>query len=763
MLRLHIGVSKREVEKILPIGIFEKFNDVVIFPMARRLCLMNSERAERRGGKWSLCALVITVVWMFAPIPAGTAEDRAPSSSKPDKACLSCHGTAGMKSDKGKNIYVDPAKRAAGAHAILGCTDCHSSIKEFPHPAKIAEVKCANCHGAEGRALDTSTHALLGEAACESCHGSAHELTTADKLIPSKCSECHTQEVKDFAESIHGQAAKNGDPDAPKCESCHGSIHSVKAASEPDSMVAGKNVADTCAKCHSDPGFLSRHKIPVAYPVGSYKQSVHGRAVAAGRVKAASCTDCHGDHDIYPARDARSRVNHWRVSETCGSCHKEIFKTYEESVHGVAVNAGFRDAPVCIDCHGEHLILGPKNANSPVNAANVSAETCGRCHSSTRLAQLYDLPADRVPSYANSYHGLALESGKLTAANCASCHGIHNIFKSTDTRSTVNAANLPKTCGQCHQGADQARYPIGPVHVQTGAGPNHPVVKWIRWIYWVLIPATLGFMLLHNLLDLLSKLIRRKPRHETGEVVLRMNLWFRVAHWGIMVSFPTLVVTGFALKYQDSWWARPILRWEATSGVRGGLHRAAAIVMLAAVVYPLVHLALKKQDRSFIRAMIPTIKDAQDMVDVFLYNLGLTKQGPQFAQFNYAEKLEYWAFMWGTVVMALSGFLLWFNNFTLRHFPKWVSDAATAVHWYEALLATFSILIWHFYMVIFDPMVYPMDTAWLDGKAPADHYKQTRPGYYRELVKVGLVETPEAAIGPQPAEEPAKGDGGSPV
>jgi len=74
-------------------------------------------------------------------------------------------------------------------------------------------------------------------------------------------------------------------------------------------------------------------------------------------------------------------------------------------------------------------------------------------------------------------------------------------------------------------------------------------VEWIRWTYWVLIPTTLGFMLLHNLLDLLSKLIRRRPRQETGQVVMRMNLWFRIAHWGIMASFPTLVVTGFALKF----------------------------------------------------------------------------------------------------------------------------------------------------------------------------------------------------------------------
>jgi cytochrome b subunit of formate dehydrogenase len=98
--------------------------------------------------------------------------------------------------------------------------------------------------------------------------------------------------------------------------------------------------------------------------------------------------------------------------------------------------------------------------------------------------------------------------------------------------------------------------------------------------------------------------------------------------------------------------------------------------------------------------------------------------------------------MWGTVVMTVSGFLLWFNNFTLRHFPKWVSDAATAVHYYEALLATFSILLWHFYMVIFDPLVYPMDTAWLNGKVPADHYRHSRPAYLRALERAHLVELP---------------------
>ncbi|MBZ5614057.1 MAG: cytochrome b/b6 domain-containing protein [Acidobacteriia bacterium] len=657
-----------------------------------------------------------------------------------DQECLACHGEAGAKSDAGKSIAVDPAKHAASAHAVLSCKDCHTAIKEFPHPAKITKVQCSTCHEEEAKSAPASVHSMLGEPACGACHGNVHELTTSENLIPGKCTDCHAQEVKQLKSSIHGQAAKNGDPDAPKCASCHGPIHTVKPSVQADSTVFRRNLPDTCAKCHSDPGFLSRHKIPVVHPVDSYKQSVHGRAVALGK-DAATCSSCHGSHDIYPATDSRSKVNHWRVPETCAQCHQEIAREFNESVHGEAVKAGNGDVPICVDCHGEHLITDPKSAGSLLNAVNVSAQTCGRCHADPRLALRNDLPADRLPSYAQSYHGLALKEGKVTAANCASCHGVHSILRSSDPRSTVNAANLRTTCGHCHKGVVEAKFTIGRVHVATDGGQSHPVVKWIRWTYLVLIPATLAFMLLHNLVDFLAKLIRRQPRRESGDMVLRMNLWFRIAHWGIMASFPTLVFTGFALKYK-SWWSTPLLLWESGVGVRGGLHRAAAVVMILATLYHFVHLALKKRDRSFLWAMIPTVKDATDMLHVFRYNLGLTKEEPKFAKFNYAEKMEYWAFLWGTVVMGVSGFLLWFNNFTLRHFPKWVTDAATAVHWYEALLATLAILIWHFYLVIFDPMVYPMDTAWLDGKIPADHYRHSRPEYFRTLRRAGLVELP---------------------
>ncbi|MFZ0286483.1 MAG: cytochrome b/b6 domain-containing protein, partial [Terriglobales bacterium] len=224
--------------------------------------------------------------------------------------------------------------------------------------------------------------------------------------------------------------------------------------------------------------------------------------------------------------------------------------------------------------------------------------------------------------------------------------------------------------------------------------------------------------------------------------VSRMNRNFRIAHWGVILSFPTLVFTGFALKYPEAWWAHPVLLWEGHFAFRGAVHRAAAVILVASTIYHVIHLTINRRDRLFLKAMLPDLKDVTDLLQVFSYNLGLTKVEPRFGKFNYAEKLEYWAFMWGTVVMTVSGCLLWFNNFTLRHFPKWVSDAATAVHYYEALLATFSILLWHFYMVIFDPLVYPMDTAWINGKVPADHYRHSRPEYFRALERAHMVELP---------------------
>jgi formate dehydrogenase gamma subunit len=648
-----------------------------------------------RGGVFPF--ILALLVLGGAPAVAGP-KAKAPANDD----CLACHNDPEAKRESGSSVEVPAEPFGKSVHGPMACVDCHvdlASVADFPHVAKLRKVDCGSCHEDAPKQLRQSVHARV-----------------------------------------------TAGPDGPDCVSCHGPAHRILPRTEAASPVAKANLAATCGTCHSNPDFLARHKIPFARPVDAYRLSVHGRAVARGSREAASCSDCHGSHGVLPPRDPASKTNHWEVPETCGSCHKEVARIYAESVHGQAVASGVTGSPVCTDCHGEHALLAPSEPNSLVNPARVSTVTCGRCHADERLAERYNLPRENVPAYQDSYHGLAQRSGRQTVANCASCHGVHNILRSTDPRSTINPANLATTCGACHPGAG-GRFAIGSIHVKAAGGKEHWVVRFVRIAYLILIPLTLGLMLLHNAVDFLAKLIRGARRSDSRDEVLRMGFHFRIAHALVIVSFPLLVVTGFALKYPEAWWAAPLLGWETGIGFRGGLHRLSAVLLILAFGYHVVHLALVPRDRVILRQLWPRIKDATDVLGVLRYNLGRSPTRPTFSMFNYAEKAEYWAFVWGTVVMAVSGFVLWFNNFSLSHFPTWVSDAATTVHFYEAILATLSILVWHFYMVIFDPEVYPMDLAWITGKTSAEHLRHTRPRYYRRL-------TGGAPGAEEPAEPP---------
>ena len=161
------------------------------------------------------------------------------------------------------------------------------------------------------------------------------------------------------------------------------------------------------------------------------------------------------------------------------------------------------DAPVCSDCHGGHRVLKRDNPKSTVFAGAVP-ETCGRCHSDVRLMKRFGLPADRLTSFNSSFHGLALKAGNQSVADCASCHGFHDILPSSDKRSRTNQRNLAATCGACHPGAG-TRFAIGSIHeAQSENGPLP--VRYAQLFYAMLIPGTIGFMLLHHGADFVKKM-----------------------------------------------------------------------------------------------------------------------------------------------------------------------------------------------------------------------------------------------------------------
>jgi cytochrome b subunit of formate dehydrogenase len=254
-------------------------------------------------------------------------------------------------------------------------------------------------------------------------------------------------------------------------------------------------------------------------------------------------------------------------------------------------------------------------------------------------------------------------------------------------------------------------------------------VEWVRLAYVLIIPLTIGYMLLHHGGDWVRKLWRLRikpapyavPPSPVRNPEIRMLPFERFQHLLLLVSFITLAWSGFALHYPDQWWAKPLIFHEETYPVRGVIHRTAACVMVVVSLVHVTSLIVSKRLRVHWMTLIPTAEDSFLAVKVLLYNIGITKKKPVVPAHSYVEKMEYWAVVWGTFVMGLTGFMLWANNWTLRLIPKEWLDAARAIHLYEAILASLAIVIWHFYTVIFDPDVYPMDTTWLSGKSVRKH------------------------------------------
>lgn len=521
----------------------------------------------------------------------------------------------------------------------------------------------------------------------------------ADPIPDADCLQCHEdkeltrttadgQEVSVYVDAAILKASRHA---TNSCWSCHNDIGS----GHPDDGVAVKKV--DCAACHQQQS-------------EAYGASVHGRALKDGNAAVPTCQDCHGTHNVLPRGATASPLHAQNLGKTCGQCHDKEDAEVRESVHGTALAAGMREAPTCTDCHSEHRIQAARDV-SPIK---ISEQICSQCHASERINAKYRMPADRVRTFLGSYHGLAGRLGSTRAANCASCHGVHRILPSSDPRSSVHPDQLVQTCGQCHPGAT-AGFVTAKVHadLSTGTDTGSIVNRWVRRIYLFLIVLTVGVMSLHNGLIWWRKAVAARRACETGPEHLDRNQ--RVQHLLLAVSFIVLALSGFALKFPDSWVA---LLLGSDESIRRWSHRVAALILVALGGYHVYYAALTAAGRRWVRDMLPARSDLQEAGAVARFVRGRGPVHHPHTRFGYAEKIEYWAVVWGTVIMGVTGFMIWFPVEVARFLPGWTVDVALTIHYYEAILACLAILVWHFYHVMFDPGVYPLNWAFWNGRRP---------------------------------------------
>jgi len=606
--------------------------------------------------------------------------------------CMECHSDPELiriiNDSVEVSLFVDSTHFAGSVHEDLACVDCHAVTEDHPDDLPIGEPTCQNCH----------------------------------------------EDVYDeYEQSIHGLGRKEGIQIAATCWDCHGK-HDILPVDDENSKVYGKNLLKTCADCHSNTEVMRQFGLRKMDPVQLYAQSVHGKIFAEDpEATVATCITCHGSHDIRPTVDPQSNLSELNIPETCGTCHDQEAEDYQQSVHWKSLKRGHHESPNCTDCHGEHDIKG-YTKTSPFGKSELEAtKVCQGCHASEQLMSRFGLDYRRFDSYFRTYHGLAVLKGSPRAATCTSCHEQHAIRESEDSLATTNPKNMVKTCGQCHQNvtSEFAKIEVHPI----GLKERNYVAYLLRIFYKWMIILVIGGMFLHNLMIVVYHIRQKRRAKKYSELVPRFQSFEVYQHLLLILSFGTLVVTGFALKFPDAYWVRLLYSLGMDEVVRSTLHRIAAVVMLTISLIQVAYFIFSAKGREEFLAMLPTPKDLLDLLQNIKFHLGLSKEKPKFDHFDYGEKAEYLALIWGVIIMGVTGFMLWFPEIFARYLPNWFFEAAEVVHYYEAWLASLAILIWHWFFVIYHPDVYPMNITWIDGKISLEELKHHHPAEYEKLVK----------------------------
>jgi thiosulfate reductase cytochrome b subunit len=542
--------------------------------------------------------------------------------------------------------------------ALSLATAAGAAVDEDVDYEPIDSSACADCHEAsqQGSAFaDDIRHSAHDGLECLDCHsdrGTVPHRAPTETFYPGcqGCRTCHEDESEQY--QAHGRARLGSCDDIPQCSDCHGD-HDILPSTAKRSAVHPTNLPETCGKCHENLDITTKYDILIDHPIQIYLRSVHGQATKGGVYLAASCNDCHSTggtaHKILSPGSPESSINHFNIPETCGQCHKGVESDYLEGIHGQLAARGETDAPVCTDCHGEHGILSPDDPLSPVSGSKVAEMTCSPCHESAVLNEKYGIKTGRLTTFIDSYHGLKSKAGDTHVANCASCHGVHRILPSSDPTSTINPKNLRRTCGECHPNISE-KIAATPIHGIGGQGLLTPAADVVQEIYKIAITVIIGLMILHWVIDLIRHLInisKKRPQ------ILRMHIDEVVQHALLAITFITLVISGFALRYDQGFMARFFFGWEGGFQIRGIVHRAAAVGFIGTIVWHILFL-FSSRGRRFIKDMWPIRRDFRFFVRRMLYNLGLRPRMECIQRFNYVEKAEYWALVWGTVVMVMT-------------------------------------------------------------------------------------------------------------
>lgn len=449
----------------------------------------------------------------------------------------------------------------------------------------------------------------------------------------------------------------------------------------------------------------------------------------------------------------------------CLLCHDE--PVFRWSEHNWAEQQARIDR--CDVCHTERLPLDTRYYYWHVHARSRQARSsrdlvrvCANCHSNPAILQHFDNP-DTVASYIASFHGKAMLLGSEETANCLDCHvaelaNVHLMKPHDDPTAPTSTGHLPDTCRstECHPTAGQA---IGTAAIHLDLGTSRGIEFFIGAIFFLMILSTFGPSLVLVTLELLQIVVgRHDPAHHRHlslaerlmgdprgrEKLKRFTPHQRVQHWILFGAFATLVITGFPIKFADRAWAAWLVDQIGSLGRVRLLHRWAGVVLIVGFAYHIGYVTLhtiwasRRSGKGFVRTfldlpMVMNLSDLKQMKELLLFLVFRRKSRPPAGRFTLEEKFEYFGVFWGSVLLGVTGILMWANAWTSEVLTGRVLTIANLVHSFEAYLALLHVGVLHMVTVIFSPIVFPISPAMVTGDTPPEKMAEAHSGMLEQV------------------------------
>jgi cytochrome b subunit of formate dehydrogenase len=635
------------------------------------------------------------------------------SVKESSQRCLNCHGQehiatislkeratmvvapeSGLKErENPANLFIDRNKISRSVHDTLTCNECHVDVETLPHPDRLPRPQCKSCHQEEAEKVSRSRHAEVLQRSeppapyCWDCHGT-HEILSQGEVNPLDkiriCASCHQTHsgqiegvengellVRSYLDSVHGQ--DRGEPGSPSvgatCEDCHGH-HEVLPIKDPRSRVNRRNISGTCGSCHPE-----IHE--------EFEATVHADVAHRNdpSMRPAVCNNCHTTHVITHAGTPEFMRD--LVGE-CGSCHENLYRTYQDTFHGQVQTLGGTRAARCSDCHGTHNIRRPEDPASTLSAAN-RPETCGRCHQEINSLS----ESARQNFVAFRPHADFRDKTKNTELFLIWCVAI-----------VVSIALL---------------------------------ILWgLHWIGW---------------LKRTSKQKQHLSQDGTPIAMLRFKPLQRWTHLAVMVCVSGLILTGLPLKFSREPLIADLTRHLVEVETLIFLHRLFAVFLGGIAVFHIVSLltARRKSKQPLIKriwgpdSLMPTLADMHHFAGMLRW---FVKKGerPDLERWSYREKFDYWATVATLGVLAASGMILWFPAFFAEFFSGYWFNVAYIVHGSAGLLAMGSILLIHLLNASLRRGRFPFNDAMFTGQISESELKSERAAQYARLTATGTLE-----------------------